>query len=275
MKKEKELTIIGKCPVCGEGDIIRTEFGYKCNAKKKNNGNKCSFAIPKVQHGIELDDEVVSELITEGRTRELQMVNRQNQPFNASLVIKDGKVAIEPKSHYLTGRCPVCGGRVLKTSRGYACENSLLNEATCNFKMTGIVCGRNIQEEEMERLLSGKSEVMDGFISPQGKSFSSSLVVRKDGTVGLDSSVTKCPVCGGNILVSPFAYNCSNYSNPDVLCKFSVWRNVCGHSITKEEMRQICEEGMTRDSVEMFKANGLVYYKKLGLSPDKLKIIKI
>jgi hypothetical protein len=44
MKKEKELSI-GKCPVCGEGDIIVTEFGYQCNAKKQQNSSKCKFTI--------------------------------------------------------------------------------------------------------------------------------------------------------------------------------------------------------------------------------------
>jgi len=275
MKQEKELTVIGKCPVCGDGDIIKTDYGYQCNAKSKSNECKCRFYIYPVQHGIEMDEQLVTELITEGRTRELQMVNKVGQPFIACFVIKDGKVVIDLKNHYLRGRCPVCGGRVLKTSRGYACENSLLEEQKCNFRISGMVSGRNIQDEDVERLLSGESEIMDGFTSQQGKAFSSSLVIREDGTVALDSSVTTCPVCGGRILVSPFAYNCSNYSDPEIQCKFSVWRNICGHSISKEEMKQICEEGVTRKEIEMFKANGHVYYKRLGLSPDRLKIIKL
>lgn len=274
MKKEKELPI-GRCPLCGEGDVIQTEFGYQCDAKKQKNGSKCKFTIHKVQHGVEMDDELVRELITRGRTRELQMVNKIDQPFNAFFVIKDGKVCIELKAHYMGGKCPVCGGRVLKTSRGYACENNLLDDQKCNFKMSGVICGRSIQDEEMERFLDGKPEIIDGFMSQQGKAFSSSLIVKEDGTVGLDSSIAKCPVCGGNILVSPVAYNCANYGNPTVQCKFSVWRNICGHSISKEEMRQICEEGATRQPLELFKANGRVYYKKLGLSPDKQKIIKL
>ena len=274
MKKEKELSI-GKCPVCREGDIIPTEFGYQCNAKKQQDGNKCKFTIHKVQHGVVLDDDLVRELITQGRTRELQMVNKIDQPFNAYFVIKDGKVCIDLKAHYMKGKCPVCGGRVLKTSRGYACENNLQNDQKCNFKMSGVICNRSIHDEEMEDFLNGTPKIMDGFTNQQGKAFSSSLVVKEDGTVGLDSSIAKCPVCGGNILVSPVAYNCSNYGNPDIQCKFSVWRNICGHSISREEMRQVCEEGVTRQPLELFKANGRVYYKKLGLSPDKQKIIKI
>ena len=134
MEKEKDIPF-GKCPVCGEGDIIRTEFGYQCNARKESNECKCKFTIHKVQHGVELDDKLVKELITKGHTRELQMINKIGQPFNASFVIKDGKVCIELTSHYMRGKCPVCGGRVLKTSRGYACENNLLNDQKCSFKM--------------------------------------------------------------------------------------------------------------------------------------------
>ena len=274
MKQEKESNIIGRCPVCGEGEIVSTSLGYQCNGKNHSKESKCNFTIYKVQHGVVLDEELVRELITEGRTRELQMVNKIGQPFNAFFIIKDGKICIDLKAHYMRGRCPICDGRMLKTSKGYACENSLLHEQTCTFKINGVICGRNIQDEETETFLSGKSEILDGFTNQQGKVFASTLFIKEDGTIGLDSHISKCPVCGGDILVSPVAFNCSNYSNPEVQCRFSVWRNICGHTLSKDEMKQICEEGATRDTLELFKANGRVYYKKLGLSPDKLKIIK-
>jgi NAD-dependent SIR2 family protein deacetylase len=87
--------------------------------------------------------------------------------------------------------------------------------------------------------------------------------------------VPKCPVCGGDILVSPQAFNCSNYSNPQVKCKFMAWRNIAGHVITKQEMVEICEEGQTREPLELYKNNGAIFYKRLGLSTDKKSIIKI
>ncbi len=268
--------VIGKCPVCGEGDIIKTETGYRCNSKKKMpDGKKCKFSIHKVQHGVELDDSLVRALITEGRTQELRMTNYLGQPFNACFVIRDNKVDLDIQSHSLNGKCPVCGGNVLKTSKGFACENSIKGEKTCDFHVTGIIYGRKISDKEIEDLLAGHAQILDGFTTLDGRVFSSVLTINEDGTVGLEPKITTCPVCGGNILVSPIAFNCSNYKNPDVKCQFSLWRNIAGHEVTNEEMRQICEEGQTREPVELYKSNGAVFYKRLCLSPDKTKIIKL
>jgi hypothetical protein len=53
------------------------------------------------------------------------------------------------------------------------------------------------------------------------------------------------------------------------------WRNIAGHVITKQEMVEICEEGQTREPLELYKNNGAIFYKRLGLSTDKKSIIKI
>lgn len=42
-----------------------------------------------------------------------------------------------------------------------------------------------------------------------------------------------------------------------------------------EEVKQICEQGVTRDSIEFYKEDGTVYYKRLQLTPEKDRIIMI
>jgi hypothetical protein len=58
-------------------------------------------------------------------------------------------------------------------------------------------------------------------------------------------------------------------------CNFSIWRHIGGHAVTKKEAQQICEDGITHEVIEMYKEDGTAYYKRLALSPDKTKIIKI
>ena len=274
MKKEKVLSVIGKCPVCGKGNIVKTSFGYCCDEKKDGKG--CSgFTIRKSVHGVTMTDDLVRNLLENGRTDEMEMTNLYGQPFRARFVIADGKLDVEMKSHFLEGKCPVCGVRVLKTNKGYACENHISNNPTCEFHVTGIIHGRKITEEEINDLLCGRAQVLDGFTTLDGKAFSSVLAIRENGTVGLEPRITTCPVCGGNILVSPVAYNCSNFKTPGINCHFSVWRNVDGHVVTNEEMRQICEEGQTKERVELFKSNGAVFFKRLALSSNKQKVIKV
>lgn len=275
MEPSTESKVMGRCPVCGEGNIIRTEHGYCCDARKQAGSKKCGFIIHNKHHGIEFDVSLVRKLITDGSTDEMTMWNVNGQPFQARFIIVNGKVDVEIKSHYLQGRCPVCGGRVLKTGKGYACENSIPQDPLCKFHVPGILGNRKITDSEMEDFLAGNAQVLDGFSNGDGKIFSSVLTLADDGKVVLDSKIAVCPVCGGDIRVSPTAFNCSNYSNPDINCKFMSWRNIAGHMITRQEMVEICEEGQTREPLVMYKNNGAVFYKRLALSEDKKKIVKV
>ena len=275
MRQEKDLHTIGKCPVCGLGHIIEASGGFFCDNQRLPGGGKCGFIIQKRMHGVDVDASLATQLITEGKTDEIQMVNFNGQPFLAHFVIDKGKVGVRMRYHALNGRCPVCGGRVLKTSKGYACEYSLNKEHLCHFHVTGVIHGRKISDSEMEQLLNGTADVLDGFTTIDGKVFSSVLCVRDSGEVGLDPVITTCPSCGGNILVSPLAYNCSNYKTPDILCNFFLWRNIAGHQVTVEEMRQICEEGRTREPLELFRSNGAVFFQHLALNSTRNKIVKV
>ena len=275
MIQHNTQNVIGKCPVCGLGHVIEASTGFYCDAERLPDGRKCGFRIFRRMHGVEMSASLVARLITDGKTDEMQMVNHNGQVFTAAFVIDKGKVDVRMRTHPLLGRCPVCGGRVLKTSKGYACEYSLTKNPPCHFHVTGMIHGRKIADTDMEDLLNGEPQVLDGFTTIDGRVFSSVMVIKGDGLVGLDPKITTCPSCGGDILVSPLAYNCSNFKNPDVNCKFMLWRNIAGHQVSREEMRQICEEGRTRELLELFQNNGAVYFQRLGLSPDRKKIVKV
>lgn len=274
MRQDDNPHIIGKCPVCGLGNIIEASNGFYCDNRQQPGGGKCGFGIFKRMHGVEMTPSLVARLITEGRTGGMRMVNTNGQPFQGYFTIRGGRVDVSLLCQTLRGRCPVCGGRVVKTSKGYSCEYNLGKERLCHFQVTGVIHGRKIRDEEMEALLDGSSDVLDGFTTLDGKVFSSVLCVRDNGDVGLEPRITTCPSCGGSILVSPLAYNCSNFKTPGIHCNFFIWRNISGHLVTAEEMRQVCEEGRTREPLEMYRPNGAVYYQHLALNADKSKIIK-
>lgn len=274
MENDTKRLAVGKCPVCGLGQIVETAGGFACYAGMLPDGRKCGFRIFRRIHGVDITAPLVARLITEGQTEELPMRNAIGQPFLARFVLRGDKVDVKMSAHMLRGRCPVCGGRVLRTSKGYACEYSLQKSPLCRFQVTGFIHGRKINEEEMEDFLEGKAGVLDGFTTADGKMFSSVLTFRDNGLVGLDPRITTCPSCGGNILVSPVAYNCSNYGNQEHPCRFSLWRNIAGHEVTAEEMRQICEEGATRSPIDFYKHNGVIFRQRLALNADRTKVIK-
>ena len=268
-----EKNIIGKCPVCG-GNVIETALGFCCDGTTKE-GRRCQFVIHRQLHGVDMNEEICGQLLREGRTGMMEMKNKCGQPFQAMFVIEDGKVELEMVSHFMKGRCPICGGRVKKTSKGYACEHHVGHNPTCSFYMMGIICNRKITDEEVETFLLGKSQTLDGFSSNDGHLFSSTLQLNDQGSVSLESRITKCPHCGGDIHVGPKAYNCSNFKDKEHPCHFSIWRNISGHVVTADEVRQICEKGQTDEVLELFKDDGTVYYKRLGLNKERDQIIKI
>ena len=58
MKKEKSLSVIGKCPVCGKGNVVKTSYGYCCDEKK---GKDCSgFSISQRVHGVTMTDDDIN-----------------------------------------------------------------------------------------------------------------------------------------------------------------------------------------------------------------------
>jgi len=83
------------------------------------------------------------------------------------------------------------------------------------------------------------------------------------------------PLCGGDLRVGTCAFNCTNFRNEAQPCTFSIWRNIDGHQLTLAEAKEICKSGMTTEELEMYRDDGTIYRKRLGLSPYKLQIVKI
>lgn len=175
----------------------------------------------------------------------------------------------------IVGRCPLCGGNVVKTCKGYRCENNIGENPTCCLNINGILGNRKMSDEEITEFLTTRRIMLDGFATKEGKTFPTVLELGDDGSVNMQSVIGKCPHCGGDIRVGSRAFNCSNFHHPTAPCTFSIWRNIGGHQLTLTEVQEICEKEITSLELEMFRDDGSVYRKRLGLSPDKLQIVKI
>ena len=91
---------------------------------------------------------------------------REYQPSNDT---DDGFIGDE------VGVCPLCGGKIRRTSFGYGCSE--YREKGCKFSVGGVICSRVIPKSAVTRLLcEGKTQKLDGFVSPRtGKTFSAAL----------------------------------------------------------------------------------------------------
>ena len=76
------------------------------------------------------------------------------------------------------GKCPLCGGDVVRNQSFYGCANYKQN--ACKFSVNSFICGKMIPVAELQKLLAeGKTNLIDGFVSPRsGKSFSAMLVLK-------------------------------------------------------------------------------------------------
>ena len=77
------------------------------------------------------------------------------------------------------GVCPLCGGEIRAYRSFYGCSN--YKEKGCKFSVNFFICGRQIPPEQVQKLLTeGKTDVMDGFVSPKsGRSFSAAFRLEK------------------------------------------------------------------------------------------------
>ena len=163
----------------------------------------------------------------------------------------------------------------MKTCKGYRCEHNIGEQPSCVLNINAIIGNRKMEDDEITELLDKRFILLDGFATKEGKTFPTVLELADDGAINMQAVIAKCPHCGGDIRVGSRAFNCSNYGNQEAPCNFSIWRNIGGHQVTLAEAKAICEKNITTSELEMYREDGSIYRKRLGLSPDKLQIIKI
>lgn len=243
MIKKNEKKILGVCPVCGKGKIMKYHGNYICTEHYTNaDGHpRCSFSMPFNYRNGKIDDDVAMQLIDTGETDYIDMMTMKGNPYKAKIIAVPGKgIEIQPLKKELGVSCPRCGGRMLVTRQGYACENELKSEATCNVFVPNKIANRFIYENEAKDYLEGKGKILDGFQSNSKYPFSGFLHMDPEGHTSVVSKIGKCPNCGGDMLVGLRAFNCSNFKSG---CTFNIFREYYGHSLTAKEVKELLEKG--------------------------------
>lgn len=174
----------------------------------------------------------------------------------------------------IVGQCPLCGGNVVKTLTGYACENSLTEQPSCGFFLFSMIGNRRISDSEASLLLSEKKILLDGFASKEGKNFSSILMFNQDGSINMNSQLGTCPKCGGMLYVGPRSISCGNFKDSVNPCKFTIWRNTAGHDFSLSELEALIVQGATENEVDTYDKQGNRQRHRFGLNDSK-EVIKL
>lgn len=251
-EKTPLVNYLGTCPVCGKGKIAEGPNVYRCNYAASME-DKCDFHVFKTYNGAEITTEHIKQLIENGKTETIEFISKAGKKYNGFLYIEGEEIRMDfvnnndnlPK---LDTPCPICGEPVYIYNNGYGCKNihetDENGEKKCNFWINKNIASRNISEKEAEQLITdGKTDFLDGFVNSNGNEFSSRLTLDQ-GNVKFDSTICKCPKCGGDIKIGSKSYNCSNWKEKG--CNFTIWREIAYRKITPEEVKQLCKNGGTQ-----------------------------
>lgn len=288
-KNEPEILEGVKCPVCGS-DMEITSFGYSC-VKHRNDPESCYFSIGKIA-GKSLGVDDLTDLLQKGETEVLKGFTAKNKKkFSAALCLKtgeDGRKTVEfdfskNEAEILEDVvCPMCGGQIQKTSFGYGCMNyDQQNPQSCRFAI-GTLAGRDLTETQVKALLTdGRTETIRGFKSKTGKKFDACVALETDETgrkylkFDFDHVEAKkiknvvCPLCGGDIVQTPFGYGCANYKKDDPeSCRFSIGK-MGEKTLNEAQVKQLLTEGRTA-TIRGFKSKtGKKFDARIALNRDE------
>ena len=289
---KKKLGI--SCPICG-GELETTPFGYGCGNYKKD-GTGCKFSVGQIA-GRDLSEEEFKTLIEKGRTEVLSgFVSKTRKKFDAALVVEkdeEGRPGIrfdfsENKPEVIEEvKCPACGGAIVRTPFGYACEHRNRSVADgCAFAI-GKMAEKDLNAIQVKELLTeGRTSTIRGFKGKSGKKFDACVTLEKDETgkyvtkFDFDHVETKkvkeafCPKCGGEILVVSFGYVCAN-RNPNTPdgCDFSIGK-IAEKDLNEAQVKELLNNGRT-STIRGFKSKtGKKFDACITLDKDETGTIK-
>ena len=279
-----------KCPSCG-GDIVTTAYGFRCIHFDREEEDSCDFSVGKIAEKS-LNVSQLTELITNGRTGTIRGFKSKNgKKFDACLCLEkdeNGKAVIKFDFEHVEAKkvkdvvCPLCGGEIVQTPFGFGCANySKENPESCRFSI-GKMAEKSLTESQVRELLTnGRTGTIRGFKSKTGKKFDARVVLNRDeaGKVtGLKFDFTDlepvkvkdvvCPLCGGEIIQTPFGYGCANYSkdNPES-CRFAIG-TIAGVKLKEAQVKELLLRGRTEVIKGFIAKTGMMFDAPLKLTPE-------
>lgn len=279
-----------KCPACS-ANLVKTSFGYRCeNYKSDKTG--CYFSVGE-KGGKTITGEQLTQLIRDGHTDTIRgFKSQKGKKFDACLKLEkdeEGRYIISFDFENVEQKkvkdvsCPCCGGDIVVTSFGYGCANYKSGEEDgCRFSI-GKLADKTLTEANVKELLSnGITGTIRGFKSPKtGKKFDARVALNKDenGKVtglkfdfnDLEPQKLKdvtCPVCKGDIIVTPFGYRCSNYSKEEEKgCTFQIG-TIASVKLKDAQVKELLTTGKTGVISGFVAKTGMKFDAPLKLTED-------
>lgn len=82
--------------------------------------------------------------------------------------------------------------------------------------------------------------------------------------------VGQCPICGKDIIESTKSFYCSGFKND---CNFSIWKSIAGKKLTKTNIKQLLENGITTEIKGFKSKSGKQFNAKLQINDGKIEFL--
>ena len=209
-------TLATPCPNCG-GVVKENYRRYSCSGRAaaadgSGEAAGCGFSIGKIPGGRSFELTEAESLLRDKKIGPLEgFRSKAGWPFSAELkLVRDDDIAnwklefdfgedakreaesgepVDFSAQQSLGACPKCRGQVYEHGTNYVCEHALGAHVTCDFKTGRIILQQPVSREQTSKLLlSGKTDLLDGFVSNKTRrKFKAYLVYdAKDGKVGFE-----------------------------------------------------------------------------------------
>ena len=202
------VTLKARCPSCG-GAITENYKKFQCE--------KCEFSLWRILAGRQFESTEIDELIATKSIGPLQgFRSRLGRPFAANIKLNaenklefdfgqanEDAEPVDFTGQESIGACPKCGGSVYSHGMAYLCEKAAAQPRTCDFRTGKIILQRNIEPEQVTKLLKdGKTDLLHKFISKKGRPFSAFLARGADGKVSFEFAPRE-PKAGAKAVAEP------------------------------------------------------------------------
>lgn len=298
----------GKCPKCGQPLVERFK-SFSCTNKS------CGFSIWKTIAGRLLGRDEFETLLRDKHVGPLNgFRSKKGKRFSAVLKLNgefkaefdfgngeddEGAAAVDFSGQEPLGKCPKCGARVFERGASYVCENAAGRDKTCDFRSGKMILQRPIEREQMKKLLeTGKTDLLERFISRFGKPFKAFLVLDEKKKVGFEfekrepkagrtrkprepapkidftgkEPLGKCPVCGGNVFEADSAYLCEKTQADKKRCKFKVGKTILQQPMDRAQLQKLLTARKTDLLDKFISKYGKAFGAYLVLADDTGKV---
>ncbi len=275
-----------RCPKCG-GEVHERYRAFQCV------NPKCDFAVRKIMSGRLLEAQEVEQLIRERQIGPLQgFRSKAGKPFAAVLRLNAENKAefdfgqdqrqdngapapIDFTGQEPVGQCPKCRNRVFETAMSYNCEKAVGPNRACDFRAGKIILQQPLERAQMQKLLAtGKTDLLEKFISKKGRPFKAFLALKNGGvTFEFEPRPAKpradrtkgqapkgpapkvdftgqeplgaCPQCGGRVFEAPAAYLCERSQADKRPCKFKMSKVILQQPIDRAQATRLLTDHKT------------------------------